>query len=192
MRCIPNVRSSTAQPSTRLASALLGVLLASAAVAADKHDHGAAAGHVHGQMQLELAVDGGSVQIHIESPLDSLLGFEHLPKTPAQKQAVAQLQAQMKDAGALFRLDAAAGCTLQRSEVESAIFEPAKAAPGEHMDLDLSLDYQCRQPQALKGIETTLFAQYPRLQRIDVQIAAAKGQRKLTLKRPNGRIALQP
>ena len=58
--------------------------------AADKHEH---AGHSHGQGQLELVVQGGAVKANFEIPMESLLGFEHLPKTPAQKKAMADLQA---------------------------------------------------------------------------------------------------
>ncbi len=41
--------------------------------------------HVHGQLKLDVAVDGPTVVIDMESPLDNIVGFERAPKTDAEK-----------------------------------------------------------------------------------------------------------
>jgi hypothetical protein len=41
--------------------------------------------HVHGQMKLDVAIDGPTVVIDMESPLDNIVGFERAPKTDAEK-----------------------------------------------------------------------------------------------------------
>ena len=48
-------------------------------MAGDKH-----AAHSHGVGNLELVVQGGTVKASFEIPMESLLGFEHLPRSPAQ------------------------------------------------------------------------------------------------------------
>jgi hypothetical protein len=51
-------------------------------MAGDKH-----AAHSHGVGNLELVVQGGTVKASFEIPMESLLGFEHLPRTTAQKKS---------------------------------------------------------------------------------------------------------
>jgi hypothetical protein len=43
--------------------------------------------HVHGLVKLDVAVDAKTLTVQLEAPLDSLVGFEHRPRTAAQKQA---------------------------------------------------------------------------------------------------------
>ena len=63
--------------------------------------------HVHGAAKIGVVVQGDTVSITLESPLESLIGFEHRPKTPAQQAAATALQARMRGGTDLFRFDAA-------------------------------------------------------------------------------------
>jgi len=69
--------------------------------AAAVHQHA----HVHGIAKLGVAVQDKTVTIALESPLDSLIGFEHRASTPAQQSLVDALQARMKAPEELFRFD---------------------------------------------------------------------------------------
>lgn len=65
----------------------------------------------------------------------------------------------------------------------------APAAPDEgHADLDLDAAWQCATPQQLRGLEQRLFADHPRLQRLEVRVAGPRGQRQRVLDRPQIRI----
>ncbi len=149
--------------------------------------------HAHGVAKLTVAVENKSVTLQLESPLDSLIGFEHRPRTEAQTTAVAALQARMKAAQELFRFDAAAGCTLVRSEAESAIFRPATvtAAKEEHADLDATFEFSCAAPDKLTALEVGLFAAYPRLREMSVEVATASGQFKRDLTSPAKTVSLR-
>ena len=46
------------------------------------HELGA---HVHGVATLQIAVDDKTVTLDFSSPLDNLLGFEHVPRDAKQK-----------------------------------------------------------------------------------------------------------
>ena len=70
--------------------------------------HATEAAHVHGSMQLDIAVDKQLLSVQLEAPLDSLLGFERHPRSAAERQAADALLKQMTDAAALFKPDAAA------------------------------------------------------------------------------------
>lgn len=149
--------------------------------------------HAHGVARLTVAVENKAVTIQFESPLDSLVGFEHRPRTDAQRASVAALQARMKAGQDLFRFDAAAGCTLVKSEAESAVFQPAaaKATKEEHADLDASFEFSCARPDQLAVLEVGLFAAYPRLKQLSVEIATAGGQFKRDLASPATTVRLR-
>ena len=149
--------------------------------------------HVHGVVTLDVAVEGSSLSVHLEAPADSLLGFEHRPRTAAQKQAVAQMQQRLRDAAPWLRPSTEAACQLREATVESALFEPAaqgKAAEDGHADIDADYRFECRQPQALVALELGLFEAFPRMQRIEVQMAGPKAQAKATLRRPDKTLRL--
>lgn len=140
--------------------------------------------HEHGVARLALAVDGPTLSITLEAPLDGFVGFERAPRTDAERQTAADTLVRLKDGAALFKPDAAAGCTLAEASVSAPVLEPGAKASGEHAELDASYSFRCSSPQALRAVDVALFDAFRRLQRIEVQVAGTKGQSKLTLRRP--------
>jgi len=154
--------------------------------------------HVHGVVKLDVAVQGTTLSVQLEAPLDSLVGFEHRPRTEAQRQAAAAALRQLNDGAALFKPDAAARCTPTRTVVNDDPLKPA--APGAagaattqdtgHADLDASYEFTCAAPAQLAALEQALFSTFKRINRIEVQVAGAKGQARQTLRRPATRVTL--
>jgi len=144
------------------------------ALAGDKH-----AAHSHGVGNLELVVQGSSVKASFEIPMESLLGFEHLPRTPAQKKAMADLQTAVAHASYFISLPAAADCQPKSLQVNADMFNAKKS---EHSDLDAELEFSCSQPSALKQMEIPLFKKHPRLSSLKVDMVSPKGQARVTLK----------
>jgi len=178
-------------PALRPALVLLAFAgIAAAAGAAGQHGHPQA--HQHGELSLAIAVDGEQLSIALEAPLDSLLGFERAPRTDAERHAAAAVLARLRDAAALFTPDAAARCTAGPVALEPGPLAPgaaASAAP-EHADLEASYSFRCTQPAQLRALQTTLLDAFPRVRRIEVQVAGPRGQRKATLQRPARTIEL--
>jgi hypothetical protein len=153
--------------------------------------------HVHGQAQLDIAVDGPVLSVQLESPLDSVLGFEHRPRTAAQRQAADAALARLRDAASWLRPPAAAQCQVAETVVEAAVLEapaagsaPAGVAETEHADVEVRVAFRCAAPEQLTAIEVGLFEAFARMKRIDVQVATARGQSKQTLRPPAKRINL--
>ena len=145
--------------------------------------------HEHGVMKLDVVVDGNTLSITLESPLDSFLGFERAPRTDIERKAAADLLARLRspDKGTpLFTADAAAQCTLTRANVRAPVLEaPAQASSSDaHADLGADYAYTCAQPAQLKNLDLALFDVFRRLKRIDTQVAGPQGQLQWTLKRP--------
>jgi hypothetical protein len=173
----------------RLQSLLLVAVLGVAATA-----HAKEGAHVHGLVRLNVAIDAKTLTVQLEAPLDSLLGFEHRPRTAAQKQAADALLKQMNDSTALIRPEAAALCKASKVTVESETLQSTKPAGDkdeEHADLDASFEFTCQQPDKLTFIEIGFFDAFKRIQKIEVQVAGGpKGQSKQTLKRPSKMLKL--
>jgi hypothetical protein len=136
----------------------------------------AAPAHVHGEARLEISVDREQLVITLESPLDSLLGFEHLPRDAGERQAVEGMAAKLKEVGKVLVPSAAAQCTSTGIELESPALG-GKSEPGGHNDLDARYTWRCAKPEALRDVATGLFTDFPRLRRITVEFAGQQGQR---------------
>lgn len=154
----------------------------------------AAKTHQHGTARLDIAVDAGRVSIVLDTPLDNLLGFERAPRTDAEREQADAAVALLRDAGRLFRIDPAAGCTLARVELVSAVLKLGGGgdapARDEHADLEGRFDFDCRQGGRAAHVEVGLFAAFKGLQRLELQVVTPKGQMKATLVRPASRVAL--
>ncbi|MBI3154516.1 MAG: DUF2796 domain-containing protein [Burkholderiales bacterium] len=170
----------------RRALGIAALLLAAcgAALAGKAHRHGAAA--------MDLALEGGTLTIAVEMPLDSLVGFERAPRSEAERRAADAALVRLRDGAALFRLDAAAECKLVGASVQAPVLErqpagagaaPGAAASDAHADLEASYVFACAQPARLATLEAMLFDAFPRLERIEVQAVLPQGQRKAVLGR---------
>jgi ribosomal protein S11 len=181
--------------------AALAFLALPAGALAQAHHHA----HVHGVAKVDVVVDGGQLVIELSSPLDSIVGFEHRPRTAAQRQAAEAAIARLKDGATLWRPDAAAQCTLAEATLQADALKPeetppakpAKTGPGgakepeAHADLDARYVFRCTAPNQLAALEHGLFTAFKGMQRIEVQVAGPQGQSRATLRRPVSRVALK-
>ena len=162
------------------------ILAVAAAIASPSFAHGPGA-HVHGVGRLDIAIEGDTLTLALESPLDNLLGFEHPPTTDRQKAAVRAMAASLNKPAALFVTTPAAECAATKVKLDSPVLEPAQKDAGDgHADLDGEFVFHCAHAEALHDVEIRLFGAFPRLQRLDVQIAGPRGQAAavLTAKQP--------
>jgi len=152
--------------------------------------------HVHGQAELEVAVSGDTLVLGLNSPLDSLLGFERAPRTAAQKAAAENLLLQLRKPETLFVPSAAAQCVTVSAVIDAPVLgavrkdgggqaakAPAAAAKshshGEkhgHAELNAEFTFKCGRSDQLRGLEVRLFDSFKRLRRVDVKVTAPGGQ----------------
>jgi hypothetical protein len=138
------------------------------------------AGHTHGEGKLAIAVEGKSLTITIDLPMEAAVGFERAPRNDAEKSALAHAERTLADA-TLFRPSPAAQCKAGPVKVSMP-----KAGHTGHADIQASYRYECAQPEVLNEITTPIFTQFKRLYRIDGQRIGPKGQGsvRLTPKKP--------
>lgn len=156
--------------------AVVAALLAGGQVLA--HEPGA---HVHGNATLQIAVDGSTVQLDLDTPLDNLLGFEHAPRSSKEKQAAQAMAATLRHPEALFVLTPAAQCTPGSVQLTAPVLnlgtpEADTAKDGDHAELEAVISFNCRVPSALKDIEVKLFDAFPGIRQLHTQLAGPRGQ----------------
>jgi hypothetical protein len=152
---------------------------------AHTHSHGA---HAHGKGELELTVQANLISGTFRTPMDSLLGFEHQPKTDAQKKAVAQLRQDLANPTVILLPNAEAKCSPKMHAANSAMF--TGQVKGSHSELEYQFSFECAAPEKLTGLEFNALKQFKRLSQVRVQIASPKGQRAVVLNKKNHRLTL--
>ena len=148
--------------------------------------------HVHGQVRLDVVIEGPTVVIEMDSPLDNFVGFERAPRTDAERQSADNAVATLRAADQLFRIDPVANCKLGPVTLRSAALGLGKTegdATEGHADLDGTFAFNCTNAAAAKFIDIGLFDAFKGPRQIDAQIASPQGQFKRTLKRPATRLA---
>ncbi len=181
--CPPLRRLAAGSATLRMASLLVAGVLALSAWPQAAQAHGRA--HVHGLAELDVVLDGEELTLTLASPLDSIVGFEHRPRTPAQRQAAEAALRALADPARLFGLPAAAGCTPQDQTVTAPVLTDTTAATGGdgHADLDATWRWRCQTPQALTVLQLRLFEPFATLQRLEVRHAGPGGQGRQLLRR---------
>ena len=162
--------------------AFAALLFSAPVLALDHH------AHVHGVAKLEVAVEGAGINLHLETPLEGVLGFEHAPGNDKERAIVAQMRKAMANGGALFFPTSAAQCKFVESKLEAPTLDakPASGKPDKHDkhaeheahgDLDADFRFTCAEPAKLTGLEVRLFEAFPKMRRIDAQVVSGKGQK---------------
>lgn len=173
------------------------------AAAAQDHDHdhaehGSLGKHEHGAASLNVALDGSTLEIQLESPAINLVGFEHAASSDAERATVAAVRQQLEQPQALFALPIEARCTLKEHELLGELFaqhehdEHAAGAQGEehgHSDLSAHYRFDCATPAALQTLELgSFFGSFPGTEKLDVQLIGPSGQQGLQLSPGNTRL----
>ena len=158
--------------------------------------------HQHGQASLRVTVDGQSLQLALESPLENFIGFERAPRTEKERTAVKAMAERFARPDALFVLTPAARCVVGTSRIDAPVAGlgsksvadaqstaagkvvsggAKKGAKADHADLEAQFVFQCEDVAKLQGVEVRLFDAFNGLRQLDVQAVTPLGQKSLRL-----------
>lgn len=149
--------------------------------------------HVHGVGKLDIALDGPTLSLHLDSPLVNLIGFEHAARSAREQQSARDMTATLRQAADVFVMTQSAECKAVEVKLRSDALDPpllgnvvsarqAEAAHHDgHADLDADFTFRCAHPERLATIDVRLFEQFKGFTRIDVQLVTARQQRAATL-----------
>lgn len=74
--------------------------------------------HVHGHVEIGIAIEEASVAVSIRAPLSDVIGFEHAPRNDEQDEIVRAAAVLLANADAMFGMPEAAGCAAGTPEIE--------------------------------------------------------------------------
>ena len=95
--------------------------------------------HEHGAASMNVAIDGSTVFIELESPWNNLVGFEHEPSTEEQHELVDNALAKLNEAKSLFGFNGTE-CSLLVASIENGLGEDDHDDHDDHDDEHASKD----------------------------------------------------
>ena len=135
-----------------------------------EHEHEeeftALSAHVHGKALLTLVLEGNEMQLAFQAAAQSVLGFEHKPRTAEQQQEVAAAIAVFNQ-GQWFSVNAQASCELAMAEASTDLTQAN--ITGGHADFYANYQLLCQSPARLNAINLHIFSLLPTLEEVEVQ-----------------------
>lgn len=98
--------------------AAIPMLVSSVAFAASGSGHREHGAHEHGYGTLDVVVEGEALVIELRVPAVNVVGFEHAPRSDAEREAVRQALARFRDPAAVFVLPPDTECEPERVEAD--------------------------------------------------------------------------
>lgn len=154
-------------------------------VTAQTHHH-----HDHGVIRLDVAAQGQTINVFLESPLDSFVGFERAPRSNAEKKRAADALIALHS-GSLLEPNPEAQCSLSNIEVKAPVLEGRAGEENGHADLEGTYVFTCNRPDKLTDINTHFFKTFRYTKKVEAQVVGPQGQSKVTLKKNSTRIKLK-
>jgi hypothetical protein len=140
--------------------------------------------HEHGTAHLSIAVDGKTIEATFESPMANIVGFEHAPTTPEERQKLKTTKEPLEQGTPLLSFNAEANCALTHAEIASTLFldennnpsNPNNAATNNHNDLDATWTYECTEPNNINSANIKFFSIFGAgLNELHIEWITAKG-----------------
>jgi len=136
--------------------------------------------HSHGKGALQLSLNGDVLQGQWTMPMEALLGFEHLPQTAAQTDAMNQLQRSLQNASYFIELPVEAKCQQLEVKAESDMFQGIKGKG--HSDLNYAFKFKCVNPQALTKFVFPFFKSHIRSNQLKLEWVSLGAQKATTVR----------
>lgn len=181
---IPSIRSI-------LLLSVMAAASASAQQAHDDHDHDHEfeqhGVHEHGKVTFNVALEGKLLVVELDAPADNVIGFEHAPRTDAEKAKVRDQAAWLQAGKGLIAFPAAAACRFQEAKLDAPTWKEGET----HADYEVRLTYQCDQPQRLEWLQLSLLGGLHEVHEARVNLVTPARQGSETVKSADARVRLR-
>ena len=164
--------------------------------------------HEHGAANLMLAIEGDKLQIAIEVPSESLIGFEHFPKSRSDRENFSEAIKILSNPSKFFSTPADAECLLTGLNVSQSLFSGEEedehghekkdehdehghedSEKGEiHSEFRSNYSWNCLHTDEIDSIGNKLFSFFPRIEEIRVNWITNSGQGSLEIESEDNQI----
>jgi hypothetical protein len=162
--------------------------------------------HEHGAVTLNLAVEGNSLAAELEAPAINVVGFEHEPRTDAERASAAAASAWLSSGAGLLGVPKAARCRRDSVQLQAPTWSKSskehdpdhahdhdheQQTADAHADYRASIRYTCSNPAALAWVEAWALRKLLEVSALTINIVTTTGQKSVTTVKPDERIALR-
>jgi Protein of unknown function (DUF2796) len=176
----------------------LSCIAANAAVHAEPHpeEFEQHAAHEHGKVMINVALEEKQLVIELDAPAVNVVGFEHEPRTDAERTAVRTVSDVLKSGKGLFGLPKDALCLFQGSDIKAPKWEhspeehDAHDEHEHHADYEARFTYRCEAPRSLTWLEPWLLDKLLNVVEARVNIATGTGQQSEVVKSGHAHVLL--
>ncbi len=140
--------------------------------------------HEHGKAEIRLAIDNNKMVLVLQTPQDSIIGFERAPKGESELAKAKAALETLKAGNKLFVINAEASCVFK----ETGLVAPnlvastgVAAKASDHSDVEVSYNLDCANPTKLSSVVVNVFDAFKSIKVIQVQFVGAKKQKSVRL-----------
>ncbi len=161
-------------------SLVFALALMSSAAFSEHHNHGKGLGaHSHGSIELDIAVEGKVIEVEIDGPSESFLGFEYKPVTDKEKKSFSEAEALWTKEllTKLFVLDKKLGCTTSEIKFEQELEDHdknEKKEAGVHSDIEAKAKITCMQELKGETLTVNVKKHYPKIKKLTIDLVATE------------------
>ena len=155
-------------------------ILAQVARQKDSHEHGAAI--------IKMVMEDEKLQVEFEVPSESLIGFEHFPKSQSNREKFNEAIKILSDPSKLFSKPIKAECLLVGMNVSQSLFSNEEEHGHDesekseiHSEFKSNYYWNCQHLDEIDSIGTQLMTFFPRIEEIRVNWISNNGQGSLEL-----------
>jgi hypothetical protein len=155
-------------------------LIVAAGTRTKRHQHKA---HVHGVATVNTALEEQTATVEFESPAESVIGFEHRAKSPAdQKNQAIALDTLRNRIDSMLIFDPALGCRFSPTKIDVVHQDE------EHADVHGLFAVSCDTALAGSKLRFGFTKIFPAIPTVNVQLVAATQQVGASIKRDRGEV----
>lgn len=154
----------------RMIVVMMGILISGSGVAGEKSLHA----HEHGAIKVGMAVEKNTVEIDIDGPAESFLGFEYAPKTAKEKKVFSDLETKWtKNLDSLISFDKKLNCQVTEAnftQVIEAKKADAKKETGVHSEIEATAKLVCAHDLNGSEVSVALRKSFKHIKKLSVEI----------------------
>ena len=160
--------------------------------------------HEHGAANLKMVLEGEKLQIEFEVPSESLIGFEHFPKSQSNRENFSDAIKILSDPSRLFSMSSKAECLLVGMSISQSLFsneeehghDESEEEHGHdesekseiHSEFKSNYSWNCHHLDEIDSIGSQLMSIFPKIEEIRVNWISNNGQGALELESKEDRI----
>lgn len=148
------------------------LLVSASAFGQHKEHHTSLGAHEHGTVKMAMAIEGRKVEIDMDGPSESFLGFEHIAQSKNDLLALKRAKElwNVEILSKLVMLDSKLNC-----KIDSASFEQTKPE-GEHSEIEATAQFTCATDLKGSDMKIGLKDKFPKIKKLKLEIIGAQSK----------------